>query len=142
MCIRWNCSSDANFGAQSQLIRKRFLEKGYNPQHLDRVNYEVSNTTQNSCLIEGVKPKDDRHESREILINIGRFWEIRKIDPILRKALPPFIYCTEKNPSLVIVWSKKCWIHLSDLRCFVTRWASMRAESVRLASKSIPISGV
>lgn len=105
MHIRRNCSSDVDFDVQSQLVRNRFMEMGYNPQQLDKVIQEVSTVTQESCLTEEIKPKDKKHEwgfisnyydqYREVEMIFRKYWEILKMDKVLGKVLPgvpPFIY--------------------------------------------------
>lgn len=72
--------------------------------------YKDSGTTQESCLVESLKPKDNKQEwgfisnyydqYREVEFIFKKYWEILKMDRILRKVLPdipPFIY--RKNPS-------------------------------------------
>lgn len=48
--VKGNCSRDTDFLAQSQIIKKRFAQKGYNEQQLDRTIQEVLDIARSEYL--------------------------------------------------------------------------------------------
>lgn len=54
--------SDADFESQTQVIKKKHMEKGYKAPHLDRVFEEVDQITQEIYLIDKGKQDDGKRE--------------------------------------------------------------------------------
>ena len=97
--LRRNCTRDSDFHLQSDMLKTRFLDKGYEPALVDNAINLVSATDRTSLL--QVKPKTAKHDSfrwsfftsysiqhSEISKILNRHWKILLNDRILGPSLP------------------------------------------------------
>lgn len=89
--LRHNCTYIADFHYQSQILKKRFIEKGYRPADLDVDIYRTSIMDRNTLLTDHPKPiQEHKHkwsyfstfsiQHRQIKENFKKHWFSRVID--------------------------------------------------------------
>lgn len=104
MRIRQNCSQDTDYVLQTEQIKQRFVEKGYNEPFLDKLIGEVGSQSQQSSLIPKERQQNSKHEwgfisgfheqYHEIETIFRRHWNIMCVDKTLNPVLPdhpPFV---------------------------------------------------
>lgn len=86
MRIRRNCITDSDYHEQAQLLKDRFLAKGYQDDVLQRTILEVGEMDRNILMADRVANKDKK--SNQIKNIMKRRWGILKTDPVLGRFLP------------------------------------------------------
>lgn len=96
MRVKRNCSTTTNdFIAQSEVVKRRFVDKGYNPQYLDTVVEEVLALPRENCLSDVVPHRKEwgfisgfYSQYKEIESIFEVHWHVLLLD----KTLKPVLY--------------------------------------------------
>lgn len=97
--IRRNCSNLTEYFQQTQILRSRFINKGYDPGDVDREIMNIAQINRESLLTGQPKSSSGNKHKWSLLTNfsiqhkqikaiLARHWRVLKNDPILGPVLP------------------------------------------------------
>lgn len=104
--IRRNCTNIEDFNTQALVIRKKFVEKGYSEENLDRIIGNVASTSREELLKDVTHPPVNNNQEwsfisgfhlqyKEVENIFNSHWHILQMDKTLKPVLPSkpgFIY--------------------------------------------------